>query len=56
MSAICAQIRLGECQQQLILPSLVCVFNIFIYLLIYLLKRVKSVIGRLIYDFVKLSS
>ena len=39
MSAICAQCRLCECQQQLILPSVVLVFNIFIYLL----KLPKSV-------------
>ena len=34
MSAICAQCRLYEYQQQLILPSVVLVFNIFIYLFI----------------------
>ena len=34
MSDICAQCRLCEYQQQLILPSVVLVFNIFIYLFI----------------------
>ena len=50
MSAIYAQYRLCEYQQQLILPSLVSVFNTFIYLL----KCVKGVNSLLyIYDFVK---
>ena len=40
MSAKCAQYRLRECQLQLILPSLVSVFNI----VIYLFKHVKGVI------------
>ena len=34
MSAICAQYKLCEYQQQLILTSVVSVFNIFIYLFI----------------------
>ena len=34
MSAICAQSKLCEYQQQLILTSVVSVFNIFIYLFI----------------------
>ena len=42
--AICAQYRLCEYQSQLILLSLVSVFNIFIYLL----KRVKGVNSPLI--------
>ena len=50
MSVIYAQHRLCEYQQQLILPSLVSIFNIFMYLL----KCVKGVNSLLyIYDLVK---
>ena len=43
MSAIYAQYRLCEYQQQLILPLLVSIFNIFIYLM-KCVKGVKSLL------------